>query len=78
MSKLFFIRVLLMTLLCTALLAGTLTYAQEEPASETAAETDAEFPTGGVTTLVLLIGLGAVAGVGFVWMSRGSFRQDSN
>jgi hypothetical protein len=74
MKKLALIRILMLTILCALLLAGALAYAQETPTGEAAAEV----PTGGVTTLVLLMGLGAVTLVGAGMIARNNFKQDSN
>ncbi len=44
--------------------------------TEEAAEPPAEVPTGGVTTLVLLMGLGAVVAVGGLMITRNNFNQN--
>ncbi|MFN8376229.1 MAG: hypothetical protein U0694_25560 [Anaerolineae bacterium] len=68
-------RILLTALFCVLLLAGTLVHAQEATSEPAAVST--EVPTGGVTTLVLLLGLGAVFLVGAGMIARSNFKQDA-
>lgn len=58
-------------LLCSLLLAVPLAYAEDAPGS---GEPVAPI---GVTTLILLLGLGAVSAVGVISLARGSFKGEN-
>lgn len=71
-------KLLVLALLFVALFTPVTTYAQEEAAAGEPAVAEEAAPPPGLGTLMLLIGVGAVALVGGAMMARDSFKGDSD
>lgn len=70
-------KVLLVGLVCALLLMPAVMTAQEEATTETATSQEASANPIGVTSLIFLMGAGAIVVVGGAMLARDSYREDA-